>query len=88
MTEKKSAAEGYTEAVAAQHKDPALIPPAVYNAEAMGHAPLPAKNMFISSEMLDRMLPVPMRDESEAVRARNKIYINGSYERVLLFRWR
>jgi len=64
MTEKKSAAEGYTEAVAAQHKDPALIPPAVYRAE--GRTAAASQNMFISSEMLDRMLPVPMRDEMVA----------------------
>ena len=60
MTTKKSTAEGNV--TKAAHKDPALIPNAIYHAEGSEHAAL-SKNMFISSEALDRMLPMDMRDE-------------------------
>ena len=61
MSNNKSAAADNTQTVAAPHKDPALIPTAVYHAE--GKMAPAAQNMFISSEMLDRMLPIPLRDE-------------------------
>ena len=60
MTEKKTTGAGNVKDIAA-HADPALIPAAIYNAEgemAQNHG-----NMFISSEMLDRMLPMDMRQQ-------------------------
>jgi hypothetical protein len=49
------------EIISKEKTDPALIPTAIYNAEGqMLHAD---KNMFVSSEMLDKMLPMDMRKE-------------------------
>jgi hypothetical protein len=42
------------------HTDPALIPTAIYNAEGKT---VHANNMFVSSEMLNKMLPMDTRDE-------------------------
>jgi hypothetical protein len=59
MTEKKSTGTSNIKDVAA-HTDPALIPAAIYNAEGkvQNHS-----DMFISSEMLNKMLPLDMRQE-------------------------
>jgi hypothetical protein len=59
MTEQKTPGTSNVKDVAAN--DPALIPAAIHNAErqmAMNHP-----NMFVSSEQLNKMLPLAMRDD-------------------------
>lgn len=59
MTQEKTSGTGNIGDIAA-HADPALIPAAIYNAEGKVQTD---SNMFVSSELLDKMLPWDMREK-------------------------